>query len=273
MCVICEIRFYDLRRHMYIHGDKDKFKCNIYEDSFSQLSILKSHTVTHSEKRPFSCNKCEQSFKVKSHLKNHISLKHSVQSPSFKCDQCGKTFKTLSSLQSHSSLKHSADNPFKCKICDKVLTRPGLKYHMLMHIGVSAEKPYSCQECKKQFESKWKLKGHILHHSGDMPHKCNLCQKAFRLKYDLKSHTIKVHTKLNKCETGDKYFNCSKSLNIHLLCKGNFNIAVNSSSVKQQKVLKNLNIQPVRKEEVVKKESIPEEGELGPFLEEGEVLN
>ena len=48
---------------------------------------------------------------------------------------------------------------------------------------------------------------------------------------------------------------------------------IHQAVINQQKGLKNLNIQPLRKEEEVKKESIQEEGELGPFLEEGEVLN
>ena len=71
-------------------------------------------------------------------------------------------------------------------------------------------------------------------HSGERPYKCDQCQKDFLVMYELKSHSRKAHT--------------------------------------TQQGLTNLNMKLVNNEEVIHNESIQEEGEVGDFLEEGELV-
>ena len=270
MCVICKLKFVDLKRHILLHTGKDRYKCSTCDKSFSQKKILKDHNLTHTDVKTFICNKCEKLFvsssRLKSHEKSHISEKQ------YKCIQCVKIFKTSSSLRNHHLLKHTMENPYKCQICDKAFSRQGLKYHMLVHNGLSKEKPYSCQECKKCFRNRWKLKAHMFHHSGELIHKCKLCQKAFPVMYELKSHIRHAHTKPYKCDSCDQCFSCKKSLKRHQFPQVKFKRHLVTKCIKQQQGLKNLNTKPISKKYDMTKEIIEEEGELGDCLEEGELL-
>lgn len=82
ICNICFKSFEkekNLRRHMSIHSDSKRFKCE-YEgcnNEYKRLDHLKRHLISHSEnKKPFECNKCIMRFTNKDHLKRHIENMH-----------------------------------------------------------------------------------------------------------------------------------------------------------------------------------------------------
>ena len=167
----------------------------------------------HSGERKYSCIQCNKSFQIASKLKNHI-ITHGTKRP-FKCNQCDQSFKLSNSLKAH-NLVHTDRNFRKCKVCDKALTRKGLTGHMLIHSGVKLEKLYICDVCQKAFDSKYNLKVHMMDHSGERPLKCNQCLKAFKTPKALKSH-MPVHCDDYpfKCATCDKSVKTNIQLKRH----------------------------------------------------------
>uniref|UniRef100_A0A3P8S8S0 C2H2-type domain-containing protein n=1 Tax=Amphiprion percula TaxID=161767 RepID=A0A3P8S8S0_AMPPE len=81
------------------------------------------------------------------------------------------------------SAGETADRPYTCSVCNKnfriksILTR-----HMKTHTG---EKPYSCSVCGKSFIQRSYLQTHMNSHSGQKPYRCSflLCVFFFFLKH------------------------------------------------------------------------------------------
>lgn len=93
----------------------------------------------------------------------------------------------------------TADKPYTCSVCNKnfkvksILTR-----HMKTHTG---EKPYSCSICGKSFIQRSYLQTHMNSHSGQKPYTCRFCGRGFTQVGNMKAHT-RIHT-------GEKPHSCS----------------------------------------------------------------
>ncbi|XP_049421610.1 histone-lysine N-methyltransferase PRDM9-like [Epinephelus fuscoguttatus] len=93
----------------------------------------------------------------------------------------------------------TADRPYTCSICNKnfriksILTR-----HMKTHTG---EKPYSCSVCGKSFIQRSYLQTHMNSHSGQKPHTCSFCGRGFTQVGNMNAH-IRIHT-------GEKPHSCT----------------------------------------------------------------
>ena len=59
-----------------------------------------------------------------------------------KCLKFEKTFKSSTGFSDHNALKHPQNNPFVCKLCNKIFSWSGLTFHMMAHRG---EKPQICE--------------------------------------------------------------------------------------------------------------------------------
>uniref|UniRef100_A0A8C9ZTQ6 Zinc finger protein 664-like n=1 Tax=Sander lucioperca TaxID=283035 RepID=A0A8C9ZTQ6_SANLU len=85
----------------------------------------------------------------------------------------------------------TADRPYTCSICNKnfriksILTR-----HMKTHTG---EKPYSCGVCGKSFIQRSYLQTHMNSHSGQKPYTCSFCGRGFTQVGNMNAH-IRIHT-------------------------------------------------------------------------------
>lgn len=93
----------------------------------------------------------------------------------------------------------TADKPYTCSVCNKnfkvksILTR-----HMKTHTG---EKPYSCSVCGKSFIQRSYLQTHMNSHSGQKPYTCSFCGRGFTQVGNMNAH-IRIHT-------GEKPHSCS----------------------------------------------------------------
>ncbi|KAM6950034.1 uncharacterized protein PEZ65_021188 [Lycodopsis pacificus] len=93
----------------------------------------------------------------------------------------------------------SADRPYTCSVCNKnfriksILTR-----HMKTHTG---EKPYRCGVCGKSFIQRSYLQTHMNSHSGQKPHTCSFCGRGFTQVGNMNAH-IRIHT-------GEKPHSCT----------------------------------------------------------------
>jgi len=144
----------------YVTKDEDTTKCwecGICGKDFKHQYTLVRHLPVHTDERKFKCDKCEMAFRQLSTLTQHKASKHSVSKP-YVCEICTKKFSRVSILINHKRT-HDTEKQFECDICKKAFHQKiNLKMHMNIH---SSEKPYSCSICKKGFNQKSNLSVHL----------------------------------------------------------------------------------------------------------------
>ncbi|XP_045213317.2 transcription factor E4F1-like isoform X2 [Mercenaria mercenaria] len=78
-----------------------RFMCNICENKFKELAVLKAHMLTHTNKRQYACKieGCTYAFKTKGSLKRHMR-RHTGERP-YPCELCGRNFTESGALTRH----------------------------------------------------------------------------------------------------------------------------------------------------------------------------
>ena len=125
----------------------------------------------------------------------HLSdpLEHSSKKDfKHKCKTCPSSFKDSWKLKRHETM-HSTEKPFKCTICLKMFkTYDVMRVHEMRH----ALTKYSCKTCSQIFNGPLSLSQHEKVHI----HKCQSCNKNFK-----DSKSLQIH---NNSHTGEKPFKC-----------------------------------------------------------------
>lgn len=101
ICHICDKGFilkYQLRRHMDIHSNERKWKCNFgsCDRGFNDPTGLRSHRFICPERsmvieNPHVCEVCHKTFPFPARLKDHMQMYH-LGSKKFGCHECDKVF-------------------------------------------------------------------------------------------------------------------------------------------------------------------------------------
>ena len=155
----------------------------------SSRSNSKKHKATRSVKdrcsdKCFICDICEEEFTKMPLLKTH-QLIHSSSDKLFKCDICDNSYRRKSSLDGH-YLTHCDEEDLTCDICDKsFLENSALKTHQLIHMR---GKRFICKICQKKFRMESSLATHHFTHSGFL--RCDICDKTFSHISTLYNHKL-----------------------------------------------------------------------------------
>lgn len=104
----------------------------------------------------------------------------------------------------------------KCEICDTVLPRKDMKFHMNDHNGA---RPYSCDQCDKAYSSPWKRARHIKVVHVDQLLACDQCGVTFKCKMNLTRHLRTSHATAAAvvCTLCERKFSCRDSLKRHMM--------------------------------------------------------
>ena len=118
-----------------------KFLNNPFKSlTWINIILCFQHMYRHGWKRPFNCDLCNYSTINKSNLVNHINIKHEKpDSRDYSCPQCDKQYKSSNNLNAH--MKTHEDILLKCEFCAKTFKSDlGLSQHrfvncLLQYIG------------------------------------------------------------------------------------------------------------------------------------------
>lgn len=209
---------YGVHRHKEsTHFRSDKVSCNVCHKEM-QKDYLVKHMQIHTDRNKFKCEKCGKMFHSERGLKEHIQVFHEG-SKLYQCETCGKNFANSGNLKVHKNL-HSEIRPFICSYCGRGFNQESnLKEHVNTHTGL---KPYACKVCGKTFTQSRQLSAHMRIHTRHRPYKCKIgdCDRAYINAIDMKRHRFSVHgvyTKKHVCHICSKVYPEKKMLTKHLL--------------------------------------------------------
>lgn len=120
-----------LRDHkLSVHGGGEKSEiCDICNKGFNFKYQLSRHMNIHINERKWKCNfgSCDRGFNDPTGLRSHrfICPQRSVviDNP-HECEVCNKTFPFVARLKDHMQMYHLGSKKFGCEECDKVFSRP-----------------------------------------------------------------------------------------------------------------------------------------------------
>ncbi|XP_044731754.1 zinc finger protein 845-like [Chrysoperla carnea] len=196
-CQRCNKSFNDKRtlkcHNLEVHPQKEKYvTCHICGKSIIKYN-LKKHILIHEDRDKIRCEFCSKTFMLQTSLNNHIKQVHKNQNPARNhlCNICGHATRSPAALRMH-LLTHTNERPYPCDHCDKTYRRASHLKHHISHVHLNVRK-FQCTYCPQAFYERRILVHHVRRHTGEKPHKCEVCGKTFAQKIAMKIHT-KTHT-------------------------------------------------------------------------------
>ena len=188
--------------------------CDLCEKRFENRTYLQRHIKYVHSTLDFPCEQCDKHFKSKNLRNIHIQNVHTIDFVS--CDTCGKNYKNKNLLRKHEHRYHTSSRKENitsvqevnymrrlrekgngtCDLCSKIFEK---RIYLQKHIRTVHRvlgTLYSCQNCNKEFKTKWLRNSHIskVHLINYIA--CDQCGKQYKNKNSLGAHVCN-HTKSN----------------------------------------------------------------------------
>lgn len=180
----CRKRHYDITT---LHSQLRPFICVDCGEAFATAHDLSTHQKNHEGSDFFQCAQCEESFPSSDGLRSHMT-----SHADFICSICDERFQEVDALIDHTST-HIIDRCWVCPHCDRGFsTQQILVAHQHTHlIDTSDSSDFTCEHCKKPYNSKDKLEDHVkAHEEGRL---CEFCYMVFPQANQMRKHMIKLH--------------------------------------------------------------------------------
>lgn len=168
----------------------------------------------------YTCHECLYTSTRKGDLKRHLRIHNGF---GFICRCCQKCFNRKSYLDNHYIRLHPEKSDLwkdmiTCKINDcskcsyKAVRLSHLKRHLLTHESGPHRRKYLCGVCDQKFTQKSHFTRHLRLHVGQLPFVCTECKKRFNEKRNLDGHIVAVHSNVDRLmnTVTSKKYNCSR---------------------------------------------------------------
>lgn len=181
----------------HVRPETIKYACSWCPRRFLRSRELDTHVARAHLGQPlvknYVCHQCGNAYARRRTLQEHL-LRHAGLTPHI-CPHCPRSFFDLPTLKEHLRSQHDEENlEYPCKQCPAVLSLADeLRTHVRDVHRQYHGTLYKCEQCDKQFKTKYGLKTHALHHSGQKPHGCVDCGRSFSILSNLKRHRRAKH--------------------------------------------------------------------------------
>uniref|UniRef100_A0AAQ6IMP7 C2H2-type domain-containing protein n=1 Tax=Anabas testudineus TaxID=64144 RepID=A0AAQ6IMP7_ANATE len=193
-CNFCEKGFstsQSLKKHEHSHRGERPYRCLDCGKGFKKRAHLFGHKIVH--QRRIQCTVCRKILPTVGELIQHRSthLKRGIENKAPQLEERTplKPHQSLESVKEQSGLKQ-----LQCSLCKEVFDDAQvLRKHCLTHISGSSS--HQCPFCKHNFNNRRYLLRHMIKHTGDKPYSCENCGKQF---YRDLHVTVKSDTKTKR---------------------------------------------------------------------------
>lgn len=202
------------------------------EDVDAKQFVLET-TITDPIAVKWQCTKCLSEFTtrrlLRDHSRNHLLNKSenkifsSEKQP--QCATCLGKFSSKKMLEKHRREQHSHKrkssvyfpDEYECDVCNKIFdSKNRIRQHLITHVNEGRRK-FLCVACGNQFCSKFGLSQHIRAiHDKEQRFQCVKCDRRFAHKHNLKTHMNRHNgNRPYACNVCTKTFYDSSTLNVH----------------------------------------------------------
>lgn len=168
--------------HKIVH--QRRIQCTVCRKILPTIGELIQHRNSHLKRGMLQCPDCHLQFQYPAHLLRHLDAHKNRENKGPQLEERSplKPQQPLESMKEHSGPKQ-----LQCSLCKEVFDDAQvLRKHCLTHISGSSS--HQCPFCKHNFNNRRYLLRHMIKHTGDKPYSCENCGKQFYRDLYLKLH-------------------------------------------------------------------------------------
>ncbi|XP_026229000.1 zinc finger protein 1035 [Anabas testudineus] len=174
------------RAHLFGHKivHQRRIQCTVCRKILPTVGELIQHRSTHLKRGMLQCPDCHLQFQYPVYLLRHLDAHKNRENKAPQLEERTplKPHQSLESVKEQSGLKQ-----LQCSLCKEVFDDAQvLRKHCLTHISGSSS--HQCPFCKHNFNNRRYLLRHMIKHTGDKPYSCENCGKQFYRDLYLKLH-------------------------------------------------------------------------------------